>query len=173
MRERSHDVTGRETPEVPHPTTGVRDLKASRLDVAARLSGPGSDGGARRASMVAEVVSALDGLWTSATSQLKSTEGIALAAVGSLGRGDAGPMSDLDLVLVHDGRSHQPDELSRVAERLWYPIWDAGLDLDHSVRSLSQCRQVASKDLPATGRRSSRPTAAGDPLVAPVGQQQR
>ena len=165
MRERSHDVTGRETPEVPHPTTGVRDLKASRLDVAARLSGPGSDGGARRASMVAEVVSALDGLWTSATSQLKSTEGIALAAVGSLGRGDAGPMSDLDLVLVHDGRSHQPDELSRVAERLWYPIWDAGLDLDHSVRSLSQCRQVASKDLPAAvGLLDLRPVA-GDPLV--------
>src|SRR5665648_1047911 len=36
-----------------------------------------------------------------------------------------------------------------VAERLWYPIWDSGVHLDHSVRSLAQCRQVASADLPA------------------------
>ena len=56
---------------------------------------------------------------------------------------------DLDLLLVHDGRSHSAAQVSALAERLWYPIWDAGLDLDHSVRSLSQCRQVASADLPA------------------------
>ena len=158
-------MTGHETPEVPRPAPGVRDLKASRLDVAARLSGPGSDGVARRAAMVAEVVSALGGLWESATATVASTDGIALAAVGSLGRGDAGPMSDLDLVLLHDGRTHQPAELAGIAERLWYPIWDAGLDLDHSVRSLAQCRQVASKDLPAAVGLLDLRQVAGDPLV--------
>jgi [protein-PII] uridylyltransferase len=158
-------VTGHETPEVPRPVPEVRDLKASRLDVAARLSGPGSDGVARRAAMVAEVVSALGGLWESAMATVASTEGIALAAVGSLGRGDAGPMSDLDLVLLHDGRTHQPAELAGIAERLWYPIWDAGLDLDHSVRSLAQCRQVASKDLPAAVGLLDLRQVAGDPLV--------
>ncbi|GMA26506.1 hypothetical protein GCM10025864_42650 [Luteimicrobium album] len=91
--------------------------------------------------------------------------GLALAAVGSLGRGDLGPASDLDLVLVHDGRTHDAETVTRVAERLWYPLWDAKVELDHAVRTLSQCRQVASKDLPAAvGWLDVRPVA-GDPVV--------
>ncbi len=112
------------------------------------MSGPGRSGVARRAAVVDLVTSSLAGLWLDATDGV-APEGLALAAVGSLGRGDMGPASDLDLVLVHDGRTHSPDEVAHVAERLWYPLWDAGVDLDHAVRSLSQCRQVASKDVPA------------------------
>ena len=36
-----------------------------------------------------------------------------------------------------------------MAERLWYPLWDSGVDIDHAVRSVSQSRQVAASDLPA------------------------
>lgn len=76
-------------------------------------------------------------------------EGLALAVVGSVARGETGPVSDLDLVLVHDGRSHDPAQVSALADRLWYPLWDAGLRLDHSVRTPNQCRQVAAADLSA------------------------
>jgi [protein-PII] uridylyltransferase len=76
-------------------------------------------------------------------------EAIALCGVGSLGRGDSGPRSDFDLVLVHDGKTLSAPEINVIAERLWYPIWDAGISLDHSVRSLDECRKIASKDLPA------------------------
>ena len=94
---------------------------------------------------------ALVGLWQGASMRLKIGSGAALAAVGSHGRRDAGPTSDLDLMLLHDG-TVAPDRLTALARDLWYPIWDAGLDLDHSVRSLAQCRQVASADvLTATG----------------------
>jgi [protein-PII] uridylyltransferase len=66
---------------------------------------------------------------------------------------------------VHDGRTHKPEELARVAERLWYPLWDSGVDIDHAVRSLSQTRQLASKDLPAAvGWLDVRPVA-GDAVV--------
>ncbi len=75
--------------------------------------------------------------------------GVALAAVGSLARGDAGPVSDLDLVLVHDGRALPAAEVSGLADRLWYPVWDAQLRLDHSVRTPGQCRDVAAADLSA------------------------
>ncbi len=75
--------------------------------------------------------------------------GVALAAVGSLARGDAGPVSDLDLVLLHDGRVLPSAEVSGLADRLWYPVWDAQLRLDHSVRTPSQCRDVAAGDLSA------------------------
>ncbi len=75
--------------------------------------------------------------------------GVALAAVGSLARGDAGPVSDLDLVLLHDGRALPAAEVSGLADRLWYPVWDAQLRLDHSVRTPAQCREVAGADLSA------------------------
>ncbi|HEY5555167.1 MAG TPA: [protein-PII] uridylyltransferase, partial [Cellulomonas sp.] len=104
-------------------------------------------------------------LWDEATAGF-NVSGVALGAVGSVGRGDASPVSDLDLLLVHEGgRAHSQEDIAALAERLWYPIWDAGLDLDHSVRSLAQCRQIASKDLPAAvGLLDLRPIA-GDPLV--------
>jgi [protein-PII] uridylyltransferase len=142
----------------------VRDLRAARLDLAARMTGPGSDGVARRRAIADLVVGALARLWDDATER-RELQGVALGVVGSVGRGDASPVSDLDLLLVHEGRGHSADELARLAERLWYPIWDAGLDLDHSVRSLAQCRQVASKDLPAAVGLLELQPVAGDGLV--------
>ncbi|MBB3085816.1 [protein-PII] uridylyltransferase [Geodermatophilus sabuli] len=73
------------------------------------------------------------------------TEGIALVAVGSLGRRELPPHGDLDLVLVHDGRP----EIAALADAVWYPIWDAGLRLDHSVRTVAEAVGVASTDVKA------------------------
>src|SRR5665648_386836 len=153
------------SPEVPHPQRGVRDLVVDRLDLAARMIGPGADGTVRRAAVAHLVTSRLADLWDTAVSDLGVGEGIALGAVGSLGRADASPASDLDLLLVHDGRAHDRAQVAAVAERLWYPIWDAGLDLDHSVRSLAQCRQVASADLPAAVGLLDLRAVAGDRTV--------
>ncbi|MFC0715630.1 [protein-PII] uridylyltransferase [Cellulomonas biazotea] len=153
-----------ESPEVPHPLVGVRDLRVERLDLAGRLTGPASDGIARRAAVADLVRHRLAELWQVATDG-QDVNGIALGAVGSIGRGDASPVSDLDLLLVHEGRGHSPEMLAELAQRLWYPIWDAGLDLDHSVRSLAQCRQVASKDLPAAVGLLDLQPVAGDAVV--------
>ncbi|WP_203981698.1 [protein-PII] uridylyltransferase [Sphaerisporangium rufum] len=71
--------------------------------------------------------------------------GIALVAVGSLGRAELAPGSDLDLVLLHDGR----DDIARIADRIWYPIWDSGIGLDHSVRTVDEVAAVAREDLKA------------------------
>ena len=149
--------------QAPHPS-GVRGLRAEMLAVARGLSGPGRSGVARRSAVCTLVTDRLTALWDEATAG-ESSEGLALAAVGSLGRADMGPASDLDLVLVHDGRSRSPAQVAAVAERLWYPLWDAGVDLDHAVRSLSQCRQVASKDVPAAVGWLDVRAVAGDALV--------
>jgi len=73
------------------------------------------------------------------------SQDFALVAVGSYGRQELGPNSDLDLVLIHE-EGVIPDQ---VAERLWYPIWDEGIDLDHSVRSIPTARKVAAEDIKA------------------------
>ncbi|MFF0244913.1 [protein-PII] uridylyltransferase [Streptosporangium sandarakinum] len=86
-------------------------------------------------------------------------EGVALVAVGSLGRGELAPGSDLDLVLLHDGRR----DVARVADRLWYPIWDAGAGLDHSVRTVEEAAAVARDDLRAALGLIQARHVAGDP----------
>jgi [protein-PII] uridylyltransferase len=73
------------------------------------------------------------------------TDRAALVAVGALGRRELAPYSDLDLVLLHDGRK----DIERLAEQLWYPLWNAGIGLDHSVRTPGQAVQVAATDLRA------------------------
>jgi [protein-PII] uridylyltransferase len=79
------------------------------------------------------------------TSSKASSQDFALIAVGSYGRQELGPSSDLDLVLIHE-EGVIPHE---VAEKLWYPIWDEGIDLDHSVRSIPTAREVAAQDIKA------------------------
>ncbi|MFE3291950.1 [protein-PII] uridylyltransferase [Rhodococcus sp. NPDC059234] len=78
---------------------------------------------------------------------IKPDSGFAIVAVGGLGRRELLPYSDLDLVLLHDDL--EPEIVSEVADRLWYPLWDAHIKLDHSVRTVPQAIQVASSDLTA------------------------
>jgi [protein-PII] uridylyltransferase len=69
--------------------------------------------------------------------------GVSLVAVGGLGRRDCAPYSDVDLVLLHNGTAG----IDRIASALWYPIWDARLGLDHSVRTLPEALSVAHDDV--------------------------
>src|SRR3954453_12911585 len=69
--------------------------------------------------------------------------GVSLVAVGGLGRRDCAPYSDLDLVLLHNGTAG----IDRIASSLWYPVWDAKLGIDPSVRTLPEARSVAHDDV--------------------------
>jgi [protein-PII] uridylyltransferase len=68
---------------------------------------------------------------------------LALLAVGGYGRGELCPYSDLDVVLVHDGIRN----VSSVADAIWYPVWDQGVHLDHSVRKPAEVLAAAEGDL--------------------------
>ncbi|MGN0101663.1 MAG: [protein-PII] uridylyltransferase [Dietzia sp.] len=71
--------------------------------------------------------------------------GFALVAFGGLGRREVLPHSDLDLVLVHERRTDR--DVGELADALWYPLWDSGVGLDHSVRTVDQCLAVAAADV--------------------------
>jgi len=68
--------------------------------------------------------------------------GAALVAVGGYGRGELAPYSDWDVVLVHD----EDVDLGETAVKLWYPLWDSGAQIDHSVRSLPEMVGAADGD---------------------------
>ncbi len=89
----------------------------------------------------------LAGLFDAGVAELraKGLKSVSLVAVGGYGRGELSPRSDLDLLLLHDGGDDKA--VAALADRLWYPVWDLGLDLDHSVRTPAQARKTAGEDL--------------------------
>ncbi|EST39190.1 hypothetical protein N566_03395, partial [Streptomycetaceae bacterium MP113-05] len=81
--------------------------------------------------------------------------GTALAAVGGYGRAELSPASDLDLLLLHDDRTGRAGgggrgtrkAVAALADRIWYPVWDHGVALDHSVRTPTEAAGAAGADL--------------------------
>lgn len=91
--------------------------------------------------------------------------GVAVVAVGGYGRGELTPFGDVDIVLVHDDEVGA-DEVARLAEGLWYPLWEGGLRLDHAVRSAAEMRAAARSDFKvAMGWLDARAVAGDSGLV--------
>ncbi|MEV7102329.1 [protein-PII] uridylyltransferase [Streptomyces atroolivaceus] len=148
-------------------TTGSEDSGPSGY-AAARLrllqeetrSGP-----PRRAALARLTDEWLNGLFTAAAEEA-GARGAALVAVGGYGRGELSPRSDLDLLLLHDGTA-DAGAVAALADRIWYPVWDLGLALDHSVRTPGEARRTAGEDLKVQlGLLDARPVAGDLGLVA-------
>ena len=68
-----------------------------------------------------------------------------LIAVGGYGRGELFPQSDVDVLIL---LKQAPDDADRATiENLVGLLWDLGLALGHSVRTLDECRQEAANDI--------------------------
>ncbi len=111
------------------------------------------------AALRAALVSLYDG-WLATL--LGGAPDVALVAVGGLGRGEPAPYADLDLVLLHRGRG----DVQQVADAVWYPVWDAGVGLDHSVRTVAEAVSVAGGDLRAALGLLELRHLAGDPALS-------
>jgi [protein-PII] uridylyltransferase len=61
-------------------------------------------------------------------------EPVVIVALGGYGRGELHPSSDIDLMVIHDGELEA--YVQRVAQELLYTLWDLGLQIGHSLRSL-------------------------------------
>jgi [protein-PII] uridylyltransferase len=119
--------------------SGPSGYAAARL----RLLQEGAQSGPPRRAALAELTDEwLTGLFGAGAEGLR---GVSLVAVGGYGRGELSPRSDLDLLLLHDGADS--GTVAALADRIWYPIWDLGLALDHSVRTPGEARKTASGDL--------------------------
>ncbi|MDX1482277.1 MAG: [protein-PII] uridylyltransferase, partial [Woeseiaceae bacterium] len=69
----------------------------------------------------------------------------ALVAVGGYGRGELHPHSDVDILILLD--DELPDGRADALSAFVTALWDSGLEIGHSVRSVEQCRDEAAKDL--------------------------
>lgn len=91
----------------------------------------------------------------------------ALVATGGYGRGELCPQSDLDVLLLTIDQA----EGDQLATKLWYPIWDQGLKLGHSVRTVGQALDLAKDDLDtATALLTSRHLCGNPDLTAELAE---
>jgi [protein-PII] uridylyltransferase len=137
------DPSGASKPTGTGSACGASDLVASRRQLL-------SDGDGLSAAELRHAWQDLHEAWLTAKAVeigITDTGGFAIVGIGGLGRHELLPYSDLDLMLLHDNKS--ADVLQRTADQLWYPLWDANVRLDHSVRTVSGALGVANTDVVA------------------------
>ncbi|MGW6409871.1 [protein-PII] uridylyltransferase [Streptomyces vinaceus] len=154
------ETTTGDSDEPSAPVPGGYAAARLRLLQEESRSGP-----SRRSALAGLTDDWLNALFTTAQRE-SGVRGAALVAVGGYGRAELSPRSDLDLLLLHDGKA-EPRALSALADRVWYPVWDLGVALDHSVRTPAEARKTAAEDLKVhLGLLDARPVAGDAGLLA-------
>ena len=74
-----------------------------------------------------------------------SAPSVCLIAVGGYGRAELAPYSDVDLLLLYS--SSKKEDLPPLIEKILYPLWDLGLEVSCSSRSISESLKMAQSDL--------------------------
>ena len=92
---------------------------------------------------------------------LGAVSGISLVAVGGYGRGQLQPNSDVDLLILSK-RTLKSSAQQAVGQFITL-LWDTGLDVGQSVRTIKECRQLAQGDITiATNLLEARRLAGSD-----------
>ncbi len=107
-----------------------------------------------RANMVDEL---LRGVWEELVGD---QEGTALVAVGGYGRGELHPHSDIDLLILLTDAAER--RCAPAIEKFLTCLWDAGLNLGHSVRTPQECADEARRDLTVATTLMETRLVAGD-----------
>lgn len=81
---------------------------------------------------------------TLAKGHLPADQGIALLALGGYGRAELCPGSDIDLMILTQETATKTQQ--DAIEKMLYALWDMGLKIGHSTRSLKDCADVIRQD---------------------------
>ena len=80
-------------------------------------------------------------IWQSVSKPESASDCCSLVAVGGYGRGELHPSSDIDLmILVSEDMSESFAESGKI---FLHTLWDIGLDIGHSVRTVNECAEAA------------------------------
>src|SRR2546425_189502 len=85
---------------------------------------------------------------------------LVVVALGGYGRSELHPLSDIDLMVVYAGELSP--YVQRTMQELLYSLWDLGLQVGHSLRSLDDCVAMARTDFPSRTSMQEARFLAGD-----------
>jgi len=86
----------------------------------------------------------------------------AMIAIGGYGRGELSPESDIDLMFVFPRRFSPTSHLIR---SILYMLWDSGLNIGHSARTINDCIRIAKEDFQSETSMLEHRLLAGDEEV--------
>ena len=116
-------------------------LKESSDQIAQRFKqgGSTSDLVAARSDLIDEL------LYHGWKLHIENEDDVALVAVGGYGRGELHPYSDIDIMVL---LRREPDKaMCEVIEPFLTFLWDIGLEVGHSVRTIEDCINESTKDI--------------------------
>jgi [protein-PII] uridylyltransferase len=117
----------------------LRDARASLL----------ADTTVRGAAFGEAMADVLDRTLTELFEDVGGRTRVALVALGSYARRELCPGSDVDVLLLHDAKGRSLPAVRDLAERIWYPLWDAGLVTGHGTRTVKDSIALADEDIDA------------------------
>jgi [protein-PII] uridylyltransferase len=125
-------------------------LTAGRAEIRRRFeaTGDGSAAVREQSFLMDQLIRALFDLVTQEIYPLPNPtkgERLAIVAVGGYGRGELAPYSDVDLLFLLPYK--QTPYTEQVVEYLLYLLWDLGLRIGQSTRSVEECLRQAKSDL--------------------------
>jgi [protein-PII] uridylyltransferase len=85
---------------------------------------------------------------------------LAVMALGGYGRGELNLLSDIDLMVIYEGELSP--YVQRAMQELLYALWDLGLQIGHSLRSLDDCVAMARTDFSSRTSMQEARILAGD-----------
>lgn len=131
------------TQDAEQPLFALRDLIKSGDEILNDLFRRGHDINALVHTRAAMIDALITHLWSQHFTD--SPAPISLVAVGGYGRGELHPHSDVDIMLVIVGE--ETSIYNGHIEQFITLLWDLGLDIGHSVRSLNDVAKEATKDV--------------------------
>ena len=147
-REITRYLPGSRRSSTPPETQAARPDRAAAADP----EGIGIAIGRRRARLLDDLLGRLflvmrdaAGVGRGSPSSVRAWDGVALAAVGSYGRGAVALRSDLDIRIL----TRDVERASAVADALLYPLWDMGISVGHQVVTVDDLVEAARDDLPS------------------------
>ncbi len=123
-------------------------VEEHRLRLKHQAGGGGREICARRSELIDVLLQyVFDAAATAARRNGTAKVPLALVALGGYGRGELNPFSDIDVMLLHQGKKEISPHLEEMVQQVLYLLWDSGFKVGHSTRSIKEALAQANQDM--------------------------